>query len=73
MLQEQLRAWGVVTNNHAGFITAHVGYLSNASKKLTELHVGVKDKVRELEQNIASVVSEVRTRSLRSRKVRGGA
>ena len=61
-LQEQMRAWGVMTNNHAGFITEHVGYLSNDSKKLKELHAGVKDKVRELEQNITNVVSEVRTK-----------
>ena len=25
-LQEQMRAWGVVSNNHASFISSHVGY-----------------------------------------------
>ena len=52
-LQEQMRAWGVVSNNHASFINSHVSHLSNASKKLKELHLGIKDKVREIEHNIS--------------------
>ena len=61
-LQEQMRAWGVVSNNHASFLNSHVSYIANASKKLKELHLGVKDKVREIEGTVSRGFAEIQTK-----------
>jgi len=61
-LQEQMRAWGVVSNNHASFLNSHVSYIANASKKLKELHLGVKDKVREIEGTVSRGFTEIQTK-----------